>query len=173
MALLSLRRAPGCSRSRGLLACGDRTFACAIGRSGISVLKREGDGATPAGTHRIVAGYFRRDRMVPRREYAWLRPMPENLGWCDAPVDTNYNRPVRLPYPASHEIMQRSDRQYDVCLVLDWNLCTRSRNRGSAIFLHLTREEGGPTQGCVAVSPDRIRRLLSVIRPGSWLRIHP
>ncbi len=69
-----------------------------------------------------------------------------DLGWCDAPQSACYNRPVRLSFRASHEKMLRSDRLYDICLVLDWNFTRRARNRGSAIFMHLTRPDGGPTE---------------------------
>ncbi len=62
--------------------------------------------------------------------------------------------------------MLRGDRLYDVCLVLDWNFSRRARNRGSAIFIHLTRKDGGPTQGCIALAPGRMRKLLPLLVSG-------
>ena len=43
-----------------------RRFACSVGRGGIIAAdkKREGDGGTPAGTHKIVGMLYRPDRMV-------------------------------------------------------------------------------------------------------------
>lgn len=170
---LQLRRAPGRSAHRAILLCAGHPFHCSIGRGGITVRKREGDGATPAGNHRVVSGLFRRDRIRPDRDNYWLKPIRPAFGWCDDPSDPNYNRLVRLPFTASHEMMMRKDRQYDVCLVLDWNFSRRVRNRGSAIFLHLTNKDEGPTAGCVAVRPKDMRLLLSRIGPGSRLHVYP
>ena len=112
------------------------TLACALGRSGITHAKREGDGATPAGTLAIRYGHYRPDRMGRPFSRVPLRPLSDDLGWCDAPMSPLYNRPCRLPLPASHETMWRRDGLYDVVFVLDYNLKPRRAARGSAIFLH-------------------------------------
>ena len=92
-------------------------------------------------------------------------------GWCDAPAHACYNRPVRLPFAASHERMMREDRLYDAGLVLDWNITSRRRHKGSAIFFHIAREGFRPTEGCIAVAPAVMRRLLKVLRPGAEFRV--
>jgi L,D-peptidoglycan transpeptidase YkuD (ErfK/YbiS/YcfS/YnhG family) len=102
-----------------------------------------------------------------------LRPIETDLGWCDEPDDRNYNRPVALPYAASHERMARDDDLYDFCLVWDWNLGRRARNRGSAVFLHLARPDGRPTAGCIAVQPATMHRLLRFGVIGRRLRTLP
>ena len=56
--------------------------------------------------------------------------------------------------------MRRDDHLYDYCLVLDWNIASRRRGLGSAIFFHLAREGFTPTQGCVAVTAKVMARLL-------------
>ena len=150
----SLRRAPGKTCHHAILLTGSdgnrQALRCRIGRSGISVFKREGDGATPAATLAVAGGYMRREAWPVRgRTLAGITP---SNGWCDAPGHPCYNRPVKLPFAASHEDMFRSDGLYDACLVLDWNLAPRRRHRGSAIFLHLAREGDYPTEGCIAVS---------------------
>ena len=89
-----------------------------------------------------------------------LQPITPALGWCEVPDDRNYNRPVTIPYAASHERMLRSDNLYDACIVLDWNISPRRRGRGSAIFFHLARPGFTPTQGCVAVTHAVMARLL-------------
>ena len=96
---------------------------------------------------RILSGYFRRDHLPARanRGCPWRRFRP-TLGWCEVPDDRNYNRPVSVPYGASHEHMLRDDRLYDVCIVLDWNISPRRRGRGSAIFFHLARPGFTPTK---------------------------
>lgn len=167
--ILVVRRLPG-RPGRGILRAGARTLRCALGRSGIAADKREGDGATPLAAMRILDGYVR-DRRFARISGLTLRPVPAGLGWCDAPGDRNYNRPVRLPYRASAETMRRADRLYDAVVVLDWNLRPRARGRGSAIFLHVAREGYAPTEGCVAISPRDMTWLLPRLSRGTVLKV--
>jgi L,D-peptidoglycan transpeptidase YkuD (ErfK/YbiS/YcfS/YnhG family) len=102
-----------------------------------------------------------------------LRPVTADLGWCDDPANAAYNCPVSLPFRASHEQMMRQDRLYDLVLVLDWNITRRARNRGSAIFMHLTRPDGGPTQGCIALDPQLMWRLLPKLLSGVAIKVQP
>lgn len=165
-----VRPRPG-RKAQGLLCFGSTVFPCALGRSGISSRKREGDGATPLGPMRLLWGYVRPGRGPLPASRLTLLPAAPDLGWCDAVGDRNYNRPVRLPYSASHETMQRGDRLYDVVVVLDWNVRPAVRGRGSAIFLHLARPGFAPTEGCVAVTRRTMQRLLPRLRPGTVLRV--
>ncbi len=150
------------------MVAGTRTLACALGRNGPSVFKREGDGATPAMADlRPLWGYWRADR-GPRPETTIpMRPISHDQGWCDAPAHPAYNTPVRLPFDASHERMWRDDRLYDICIVLDWNLPGRNRKRhaGSAIFLHVAAHGLAPTEGCIALPPADLCWLLAHIGP--------
>src|SRR5437588_379223 len=108
--------------NRGVLVAGGMRASCALGRSGITRDKREGDGATPTGSHRLVAVLYRPDRV--RRPVTRLPAVPirSEDGWCDDPADRRYNRPVPLPYAASHERLWRDDHLYDLLVVLDHNL---------------------------------------------------
>lgn len=156
---ITVRPAPRDPR-RGILVADGRTFACALGRSGMRPIKREGDGATPIASMPVLDGYFRADRMTRPACPLPLQAIGPRDGWCDALSDANYNRPVTLPFPASHETMMRADRLYDICIVLDWNFRARMRGGGSAIFLHIARPGFPPTEGCVAVAPQTMRWLL-------------
>lgn len=162
---LTVRPAPGQS-SRGIVRLGPLVFPCALGRSGIGILKREGDGCTPRASMRILYGFLRRGGIHALRAKLPLRPIDARDGWCDQPGDRNYNRRVRLPYPSSHERMLREDGLYDICIVLDWNISSRSQGRGSAIFLHLARPGYQPTEGCIALSRRDMTRLLPYLAPG-------
>lgn len=136
-------------------------LAAAIGRSGLTARKREGDGASPRGQFRIVGGFYRPDRFRVRpRAGVPLLPLRPDDGWCDDPADRNYNRPVRRPYPRSHEAMWRDDHAYDVVMVLDFNLKPRVRGGGSAIFFHLAQADFRPTAGCLALSRADMLKLL-------------
>jgi L,D-peptidoglycan transpeptidase YkuD (ErfK/YbiS/YcfS/YnhG family) len=149
---------------RGLLRCGALTLRCALGRSGVTHLKREGDGATPAGRLRLLSLIVRPDRPRPLSAVP-IRFMRRNDGWCEDKRHGRYNCLIRLPSPAGHETMWRSDRLYDIVGVLDWNFRPRVRGRGSAIFLHLCRPGYGPTAGCIALERRDLMLLLAAAGP--------
>jgi L,D-peptidoglycan transpeptidase YkuD (ErfK/YbiS/YcfS/YnhG family) len=157
--------------SRGTLVAGGLTVPCALGRGGIHRHKREGDGVTPAGRWRLVSVFYRPDRVTRPRTSLPAAPLRPDSGWCDDPADRRYNRPVRLPYPASHERLWRDDHLYDLLVVVDHNLVHPVRGAGSAIFLHLAAPDFSPTAGCVAVTGQAMRRLLARSGPGTALDI--
>jgi L,D-peptidoglycan transpeptidase YkuD (ErfK/YbiS/YcfS/YnhG family) len=103
---------------------------------------------------------FRADRGPPPRCVLPVEPIAPSDGWCDDPGHRSYNRPVQMPFDASHEVLWRDDAAYDVIGVLGWNDDPVERGRGSAIFLHLARDDYRPTQGCVALAPGDLRRVL-------------
>jgi len=148
-----------------MLIIGDRHIPCALGRSGVTRFKREGDGATPTGRLRLLALMVRRDRLPGPRAPVRLRPIRPGDGWCDDPSSGVYNRPVHLPCRASHELLWRDDRLYDVVGILDWNIRPRTSRRGSAIFLHLARAGLAPTEGCIALRREDLFRLLAALGP--------
>lgn len=157
--------------AQGIVQLGGRTFLCALGPAGIKALKREGDGATPRGNWPVLRVLYRADRgqrPSTRLPLAAIRP---DDGWCDAPSDRNYNRAVRLPYPASHERLWRADHVYDLVVILGHNTRPRLHNRGSAVFLHLSRPSLTPTEGCVAVPRPALIWLLRALRPGDGIAI--
>lgn len=146
---------------------------CALGRAGVAAAaaKREGDGASPAGTWRLRRGFWRADRLARPDTALWFRPIRPDDGWCDEPADPAYNRPVRLPYPASCETLMREDELYDIVVVLSHNDDPPVPGAGSAIFLHCAKPGYPPTQGCVALACADLLALLKTARPGDPLTI--
>ena len=142
-------------------------WPCTIGRSGLSHTKREGDGATPTGTHRITGFLYRPDRIA--RPNRWAKPIRPGDLWSDDPNDAHYNLMVRAPYAYSHESLRRADPLYDLILLTDWNWPRAIRGYGSAIFLHRWRRPGYPTEGCIALRPDHLMRLASKLTPQTRL----
>jgi L,D-peptidoglycan transpeptidase YkuD (ErfK/YbiS/YcfS/YnhG family) len=166
-----VRPAPGDPR-RAIVQAGILTFPAALGRSGRSSRKREGDGATPIAPMRVLHGYYRREKVSgPLRTRLSMAAIDGTMLWCDEPADASYNRPVRAPFKPSHEKMKRKDELYDVCLVMDWNMSSRRRNLGSAIFFHCAKPGYPPTQGCVAIDIRDMRRLLPLIGPETIVRV--
>lgn len=166
-----VRPAPG-DRCRAIVQAGSLRFPAALGRSGRSSRKREGDGATPIAAMRILFGYYRREKVSgPLLAQLPMAAIDATMLWCDAPDHANYNRPVRAPFKPSHEEMRRRDELYDICLVLDWNISSRRRNLGSAIFFHCAKPGYPPTQGCVAIAVRDMQRLLPLIGPETVVRV--
>ncbi|MBF0268065.1 MAG: L,D-transpeptidase family protein [Alphaproteobacteria bacterium] len=146
-------------------------FRCALGRSGVSTAKREGDGATPAGRFPLRRVFFRPDRLDPPLTRLPVLALHPDDGWCDDPGHLDYNRPVRLPFAASHEKMWREDALYDLGAVLGHNDAPPVPYLGSAIFLHVAKPDYAPTEGCVALALDDLRSLLLRAEPGDCLDI--
>lgn len=165
-----VRPQPG-KKSRALVQCGPFVVPAAIGRSGRSVLKREGDGATPVAAMKLLYGFRRGESPHRIATPLALSRIRADMLWCDQPEHASYNRLVKAPFRASHEEMKRKDGLYDVCLVMDWNVSSRARNRGSAIFFHLIRPGYQPTEGCIAVKPQDMRRILPFMRKGIVIRV--
>jgi len=151
---------------RGLRFSG-RYFPCAIGRGGVTRAKREGDGATPAGRHRLVGCLYRPDRMA--RPCRWAVPLRPGDLWSDDPGHEDYNLMVRAPYPHSHEALRRADPLYDLILITDWNWPRARRGAGSAIFVHQWRKPHHPTEGCVALARGHLRWIVARLRPQTRL----
>ncbi len=144
-----------------------RRLRCALGRGGVRAAKREGDGATPAGSWPMRRVLYRPDRTgAPPTRLAAV-PLTSTDGWCDDPADPFYNRPVRLPYPARAEALWREDNIYDLVVPLGYNDDPVSPGAGSAIFLHIARDGYAPTEGCVALAEDDLRLVLAGAGPGS------
>lgn len=146
---------------RGMRFMG-RLWPCTIGRGGVSARKREGDGATPQGVHRIVGLLYRPDRLA--KPCDWAVPIRPGDLWSDDPAHEDYNLMVRAPYPHGHEVLRRGDRLYDIVILTDWNWPHAVKGRGSAIFLHRWRRPGYQTEGCIAFHPDNLRRIARLIR---------
>jgi L,D-peptidoglycan transpeptidase YkuD (ErfK/YbiS/YcfS/YnhG family) len=158
-------------KTRGQIVAARLTAPCALGRSGVTREKREGDGATPAGRLGLLSVLYRADRLRRPATALPVVPITPDSGWCDDPGDRRYNRPVRLPFAGSHERLWRDDALYDIVVVLDYNFERPRPGCGSAIFLHIATAGFAPTAGCIAVSITNMRRILARAGPGTWLDV--
>jgi L,D-peptidoglycan transpeptidase YkuD (ErfK/YbiS/YcfS/YnhG family) len=156
-------RALNAAAQRGYLEFGPHRVPCALGRAGVKALKREGDMATPRGRFRLRSVFYNPERGLRPRTRLALRPLRAIDGWCDSPLDRNYNRRVSLPYGASAERLWRDDDLYDLIVVLGHNDAPRIRNHGSAVFMHVARPSFLATEGCVALRASDLKRVLRAI----------
>jgi L,D-peptidoglycan transpeptidase YkuD (ErfK/YbiS/YcfS/YnhG family) len=159
--------------SLGWLDMGGRRLRCALGRAGVrpAAEKREGDLTSPAGVWPIRRVLYRPDKGPAPNTALPAAALSPDDGWCDAPDDADYNRPIKLPHRASFERMWRDDELYDLVVVLGHNDDPPRPHMGSCIFLHLAREGYAPTEGCVAVSRQDMKSLLAAAHPGDAVEI--
>jgi L,D-peptidoglycan transpeptidase YkuD (ErfK/YbiS/YcfS/YnhG family) len=154
-------RAISDSTSRGFLQFGCWSYPCILGTKGRSSLKREGDSKSPKGTFKVDSLMFRADRMIRSRTQIKAAPLRATQGWCDDVASGHYNRPVKLPFLQSREVLWRNDCCYDILALTDHNQRPRVKGLGSAIFLHLTRPGQKGTEGCIALSAVNMRKILA------------
>lgn len=170
IALLSVSAAET-SFPEARLTAGPSVFAAVLGRGGIRIDKREGDGATPVGRFPLRRVLYRADRTAVPVTCLPVQAIARDDGWCDDPADSAYNRPVRLPYRASAETLWREDGVYDIVVILGHNDDPVVPGAGSAIFMHLVRPERTATEGCVALAEADLRAILALAGPDTVIEI--
>ncbi len=161
------------AQSSGILRWPGGQARCALGRSGVipAAAKREGDGATPLGLWPLRQVFWRAGRLERPETALPVAPLIPEAGWCDEPLSPLYNCPVLLPFDASHEKLWRENHVYDLIVVLGYNDRPILPGKGSAIFLHLAREDFSPTEGCVACALPDLLALLRAAKVGDVLEI--
>jgi L,D-peptidoglycan transpeptidase YkuD (ErfK/YbiS/YcfS/YnhG family) len=137
-----------------------KEYKCAIGKNGVVENKIEGDGKTPRGCFEIRKVLFRKDRIEKPQTDLLIEEIQENDGWCDDVNDKNYNQQIKLPYNSSHEKLWRDDEVYDIVVVLGFNDNPIVREKGSAIFMHITRGNYSPTDSCIAFKKEDLLEIL-------------
>jgi L,D-peptidoglycan transpeptidase YkuD (ErfK/YbiS/YcfS/YnhG family) len=137
----------------------------ALGRGGIRANKREGDGGTPKGTFRPRQLWWRADRHPRPRTFLPVRAIGPEDAWCEDPNSRHYNQAVRLDRDHGGDRLKRDDQLYDFIVEIDHNSSPRIAGRGSAVFLHLARENFSPTAGCVSMTKAAMLRLLQRLGP--------
>lgn len=149
--------------SNDMLIAGDAKFRCASGKGGrrLAHEKLEGDGASPIGVWPLRRVFYRGDRHAAPKTGLPCVPLRPHDGWCDASDDPLYNRPISLPYPASHECLWREDDIYDIIVELGHNDTPPIAGRGSAIFMHVARDAYQSTEGCIALALEDLLTVLA------------
>ncbi|RTL53948.1 MAG: hypothetical protein EKK40_05245 [Bradyrhizobiaceae bacterium] len=164
LSAILIRAAAGRPR-QGWLFAGDWTVPVSLGRGGIRADKREGDGGTPRGVFHPLRLWWRADRNPRPRTRLPVRRIDPADAWSEDPADRRYNRPVRAADGAPGDRLMRDDHLYDFIIEIDHNSRPRVAGRGSAVFLHLARENFSPTAGCVGMTRANMLRLLERIGP--------
>ena len=147
-------------------------FKCTIGKKGISYKKKEGDLITPKGQFKIKYILYRNDRVKIATKLK-KKVIKKNMGWCDDPKSKQYNKLVKLPFIFNHEKLYKKENIYDIVLVLNYNMNPIKKNKGSAIFIHIAKNNFTKTAGCVAIKKTNLIKLIKEINPNVNVKISP
>ena len=144
---------------------------CSIGKSGITKYKKEGDKATPKGTFGLGLLYYRKDRIrLPKCNFK-RKIIRKNMGWCDDVRSKKYNREINFPFKYRAEKLYKKKNTYDLFINIKYNFKPTIRNKGSAIFLHLSDNKYNPTNGCVAILKKDFFKILPLINRNTKISI--
>lgn len=156
----------------GYLKYKDIKFKCALGKSGIGKKRIEGDNITPKGTFKIIKIYYRKDRIKKINSIFKLIEIKKDMGWCDDPESKKYNQLIKLPSKYRHEKLFRNDRIYDLIIVLNYNMSPVIKNKGSAIFIHIAKNNYNKTKGCIALKKKDLIEIISKIKRNTKIIIN-
>ena len=136
---------------------------CAIGKSGIISSKKEGDLATPKGTFELGMFYYRKNNNHPLKCKIKKRIIKKKMGWCNDSRSKKYNQEISFPFKYGAEKLYRKDKIYNLFINIKYNSCPVIKEKGSAIFLHITDSKYKPTKGCIAISKIDFLKILPLI----------
>ena len=143
---------------------------CTVGKRGIKLKKREGDLITPKGEFKIKFILYRRDRVRVRSKIKKI-VIKKNMGWCDDPKTSYYNKLIKLPFKFSYEKLHKKENIYDIILVLNFNMDPIKKNKGSAIFIHVAKRNYKETEGCVAIKKSQLLKIVGQIKKNTKVKI--
>jgi len=158
-------------KDKATLVFDDFIFRCAIGVKGITKKKVEGDKKTPIGTFSLGNLYYRKDRNIKPLTKLKCIPIKNDMGWChDVNSKKNYNKLIKINKKIRYERLFRKDNKYDFIIPINYNSKKPKIAKGSAIFIHLTKNFK-PTSGCVALQKKDFLILAKLINKKTKIKI--
>ena len=148
----------------------DFEFKCCVGKYGITKNKKEGDKKTPKGNFKLGHLFFRKDRHVKPDTELKIIPIKKDMGWCDDVRSKKYNKLIKINKKINHEKLTRKDSNYDFLIPINYNANKIKNGKGSAIFIHITKNYK-KTLGCVAIKKKDMLILLKLVKKNSIIKI--
>ena len=147
-------------------------FKCSVGKRGTTSNKTEGDKKTPKGVYSIGPLYFRKDRIPKIQTKLRAFEIKKNFGWCDDINSKYYNKLIKINENTKikYEKLFRKDDTYNILIPIKFNMSKPKKNKGSAIFIHLTKNYK-KTLGCVAIKKNDMIILLKIIKKNTKIKI--
>ena len=156
-------------KNKDTLIVDDFHIKCCVGKNGLSLNKNEGDFKTPKGIFKLEKLYFRKDRVGMPKCKINKKIITKGTAWCDDPNHAKYNEEILNLTKKSKESFYRKDHKYDYLITINHN-SKRTPGKGSAIFIHLTKDYQG-TAGCIAIKKNDFEILLKLINQKSKIKI--
>ena len=144
---------------------------CCIGKNGIAKNKLEGDLCTPNGKFKLGNLYWRDDRVKKPQTKLFCKKIKKNMGWCNDGNNFKYNKEIKINKNIKHEKLYRSDYKYDYFILIKYNYVKTKKNKGSAIFIHLSKNYKG-TAGCIALSKKDFLILAKTVKKNTKIIIN-
>ena len=145
-------------------------FKCSIGAFGFTSDKYEGDKKTPIGIFSLGDLYYRSDKVQKPKTKLKCIKIKKNMGWCNDIDSKFYNKKIKIKKKVRYEKLFRNDYKYNYLIPIKYNWVNPKKNKGSAIFIHLTKNYN-PTAGCIALSLKDFLILVKLIKKNTKIRI--
>ena len=158
-------------KNKYTLKIDDFKFKCCIGKNGLKKNKIEGDKCTPKGIFELGTLYYRKDRVKKPITNLKIKNIKRNIGWCNDSKNKLYNQEIKVNKNIKHEKLFRKDYKYDYLLVIEYNTKKIKPNKGSAIFIHLTKNFKA-TAGCIALLQKDFLIMVKLINKKSTIKIN-
>ena len=158
-------------KNKDTLIVDDFNLKCCIGKKGLSNNKKEGDNKTPRGIFSLGKLYYRNDRVKNVNSNISKKIIKKKMGWCDDSKSKFYNKEIQINnQKIKHEKLFRKDHSYDYLIVINYNTKKIIPNKGSAIFIHLTKNYK-KTAGCIALKKKDFLILTKIINNKTKIKI--
>ena len=157
-------------KNKDTLNVGEFKLKCCIGKKGISKNKVEGDLQTPSGKFKLGNLYWRSDRVKKPETKLLCKKIKKNMGWCNDSNSVYYNKEIQINNKIKHEKIYRHDYKYDLFILIKYNYLKTKKNKGSAIFIHLTKNYKA-TAGCIGLSITDFLILSKMLKKNSQIII--
>ena len=158
-------------KNKYTLKIDDFKFKCCIGKNGLKKNKIEGDKCTPKGTFKLGMLYYTKDRVKKPITSLKIKNIKRNMGWCNDSKNKLYNQEIKVNKNIKHEKLFRKDYKYDYLLVIEYNTKKIKANKGSAIFIHLTKNFKA-TAGCIALLQKDFLIMVKLINKQTTIKIN-
>tara|TARA_Y100001935_G_C17274786_1_gene494042 strand:+ start:504 stop:998 length:495 start_codon:yes stop_codon:yes gene_type:complete len=159
-------------KNKHTLLCDDFKFTCSVGKRGFSNSKKEGDKKTPRGSYKIGNLYYRSDRVKKPITSIKCIKIKKDMGWCnDINNKLKYNKRIKIDKSIKFEKLYRRDYKYNYFIPIKYNWHHPKIPKGSAIFIHLTKNYK-PTAGCIALAEKDFLILLKLVKKNTKIQIN-
>ena len=158
-------------KNKDTLIVDDFVFKCCVGKNELKKNKIEGDKSTPKGIFSLGKLYYRSDRVNKPETKLKIKKIKKKMGWGIDSKNKNYNSEIIVNKKIKHEKLFRRDYKYNYFIVINYNTKNKISNKGSAIFIHLTKNYK-PTAGCLALKKNDFLILAKILDKKNKIKIN-